>query len=161
MNPEVQKIWQFVHNNHNVLKYLFMYDFNTQDMNEYMLTSKYYSNMSEYEINTVKNSEWLYRSILTHAILIGVEEDCSVNAINDTGEIGVFCDDFFTIPYEFLRLELRYSEKSTQNYLKSNPEFQKALLVYEFWAKENNIKLDKYNIYHNANGELFKEYFEW
>jgi hypothetical protein len=156
-----QRIWQFVLANEDILKYLFNYDFKTQDMTEYMLTPKHYTNMTQYEINAIEHSDWLYKTTLSHAILIGVEQDDSVNAINDTAEVGVFCDDFSAIPYEFLRLEIRFRNETTDDYFKSYPEFHQALLKYEEGAKEHNIQLDMYHIYHNERGELFKEYFEW
>lgn len=161
MNQENQKIWQFVLNNQDILKHLFHYDLKTQNLDEYMLTSKYYQNMTPYEINTVKNNDWLYRTTQASYKLIGVDkENDIIHIITNTGEVGIFCETFDSIPYEILRRDM-LEDETTYDYLRDAPQFHQALLKYEAWAKENGIQLDKYNIYHNDNGELFKEFFEW
>lgn len=161
MNSINQKIWQLALANEDILKYLFNYDFKTQDMNEYMLTEIYYPNMSQYEIKTVQSNDWLYRTSKARYKLIGLnKENDIVHSITNTGEVGIFCEAFDSVPYEILRRDM-IEDETTEEYLEADPQFYQALLKYETWAKENDIELDTLKIYHNEEGELFKEYFEW
>lgn len=164
MNLINQKIWKYVQSQKDILKYLFKYDFDTQDMSEYMLNKNDSSNFTQYQANTLINATWLYRSIFRETPIIGIinslTDDIVVGITNDAG-VGDICELFDSFPYEVLRDSLQYEDnQNTANYFLNYPDFHQALLKYEAWAKENNIQLDKYNIYHNENGELFKEYFE-
>lgn len=161
MNKENELIWSFVQSDKNILKYLFRYNFETQDMSEYMLTPNYYHNMTPSEIDMIENTDWVFRFDIWGRVILGVDRrDDTVRCITNTGEVGIFCETFSLIPYEILRRDM-LEEETTDDYFITASDFQKALLVYESWANKNNIELDKYNIYHNTNGELFKEYFEW
>lgn len=160
MNATNQKIWQFSLNNKDILKHLFNYDCDSQDINEYMITEKYYAQMEDYEIEMIESTDWLCRFNILNRVILGVDkEDDTARCITNTGEVGDFCETFSSVPYEILRRDMPRNS-NTQNYFNRFPEFYQALQKYDTWAKENNIELDQYHIYHNNNGELFKEYFE-
>ena len=49
------------------------------------------------------------------------------------------------------------NNQTVAEYFQKNPEFKQALDMYETWAKSEGIILDKWNDYHEPNGELFKD----
>lgn len=111
-------------------------------------------------IENCKGITWLYWSNEQAYCIIGVEDN-SVYAIKDEGELTDVCEGLENIPYELLRILSDSGDNgSLDDILKYNDDILKDLLKYEYFCRNNNIKLDINNIYHNQNGKLFTKYFE-
>ena len=108
------------------------------------------------------NIRWLFITDHANLSLVGVNKtDNTIWCIDDEGDFHQDCDALQNLPYEILKIESYYTEnRDVPSYYKKYPEYYTTLLRYEQWCAENNIELDKNNIYHDSNGNLFTKYFE-
>lgn len=103
---------------------------------------------------------WLYECNAENICLVGIENNV-VSAIDSEGALVSVCEGLENIPYELLRAETRYAEDElVQDVFNYDKDFATDLLKYEDWCKNNNVDLDIQKIYHDENGNLFKEYFD-
>lgn len=75
-------------------------------------------------------------------------------AINEDCQIIVYCKNIQDIPFESYRQFFYILESEKEEHLKKLKE-------YEQWLKDNNIPIDPDRIYHDAQGNIFDEYFEY
>lgn len=103
--------------------------------------------------NIANNTQWLYRGDGRLTVMLGLYQD-NIIAISEDFELFRFCDYFQDIPYEIYRRHFGIYESDREEYVHKLKE-------YEQWCRDNNILVDPNNYYHDENGEIFKEYFEF
>jgi hypothetical protein len=157
MDQEDKKIWEYLQQNDFVAKNLFFYYINDNDLDGVFFddSCKYGSNEKQFLDTT-----WLYYLHFedSYFIAIGIDNDSSAVGIDNEGQFRVISGIFCNLPYDLLRLGLyRMVNQSVSEYFQKNPNFKKALDIYENWAKSEGIVLDKWHEYHDEQGELFKD----
>lgn len=110
------------------------------------------------------NIQWLFITDHPNLTLVGVNTlDNTIWCIDDEGDFHQDCDSLQNLPYEMLRGDCSYTDNETvAEYFEKYKEegYKESLERYEKWCIENNIELDKNNIYHDSNGNLFTKYFD-
>jgi len=103
--------------------------------------------------NLFIKTKWLYEGNGLLPNIIGVLND-QIIFINENIFIMVFCGHFQDIPFEIYRRNFDILEYQREEYLVKLNE-------YEQWLKDNNIPIDPDRIYHDTQGNIFDEYFEY
>lgn len=103
--------------------------------------------------NIANNTQWLYKGDGRLTVMLGLYQD-NIIAISEDFELFRFCDYFQDIPYEIYRRHFGIYESDREEYVHKLKE-------YEQWCRDNNIVVDPNNYYHDEDGEIFKEYFEF
>lgn len=103
---------------------------------------------------------WLYECEEQSAAFIGIWDN-EVYAIDSEGYLVSVCEGLENIPYELIRIDSLYCEDElVEDFFRYNKDFEIDLLEYEKWCKNNHVILDVQKIYHDSNGNLFKQYFD-
>lgn len=153
MNQLNNKIWNLIQSNKEYQENLFLFSSKQGDFSIFIN-----------EENNYEDINWLYISDLQSAKLVGIDiKTNEIYAIDDEGFLVEVCNGLENIPYEFIRRECSFTNDETVNdYFEKYKDYnyKETLEKYEEYCKDNNIALDKDNVYHDGNGKLFEKYFD-
>lgn len=154
MNTQIIKILDYLKDNEEIAKVLFSFSSLVKNKKETKLW------MNEDNKGILKKVKWIYISSFQEFTLVGEDKDGMIVGIDDQCDIH-YVQSFQDIPYEMIRMLTKYRDnESTEELFQKYPKYKIILKKYEDWCEENNIKLDKDQIYHDKKGNLFTHYFE-
>lgn len=149
------KILTLLKTNKNIADYLFQFSAMPKD-NKELFELLYVPEFHD----RLKNIDWLYFSTFQEFVLIGVDPNNNVVAIDDSLDLKLVYG-IQNIPYEIIRMQsMDETEDYFNKYKNIGVDLSSILKEYEIWCRDNNIPLDEHHIYHDEDGNLFNEYFE-